>query len=73
MGGRMGGERITVKNLEIIEVHPEVNEIYIKGAVPGGRNGLLLISGEGELKLKTNVVENSAPEVEAVPELVVAV
>ena len=74
MGGRMGGERITVKNLEIIEVHPEVNEIYIKGAVPGGRNGLLLISGEGELKLKTNVVENSTPEVEVVqvvPEMVV--
>ncbi len=76
MAGRMGGERITVKNLEIIEVHPEVNEIYIKGAVPGGRNALLLISGEGELKFKTNevVLETpAAPEVvEVVPELVVA-
>jgi len=72
MGGRMGGERITVKNLEVIEIHPEVNEIYIKGAIPGGRNALVLISGEGELKLKTTVVENSAPVVEAVPELVVA-
>ncbi|KKR35129.1 MAG: 50S ribosomal protein L3 [Candidatus Magasanikbacteria bacterium GW2011_GWA2_40_10] len=58
MAGRMGGERITVKNLEIIEVHPEVNEIYIKGAVPGGRNALLLISGEGELILKT---QNAQP------------
>lgn len=52
MAGRMGGERITVKNLQIIEVHPEVNELYIKGAVPGGRNALLAISGEGELKIK---------------------
>lgn len=69
MGGRMGGERITVKNLEIIEVHPEVNELYIKGAVPGGRNALLLISGEGELKLKTNETV-AAPE--AAPEVVVA-
>ncbi len=74
MGGRMGGERITVKNLEIIEVHPEVNEIYIKGAVPGGRNALLLISGEGELKLKTTEMPAApAPEVAAeVPELIVA-
>lgn len=72
MGGRMGGERITVKNLEIIEVHPEVNEIYIKGAVPGGRNALLLISGEGELKLQTNKAAETAIAPEAAPELVVA-
>ncbi|MEK7681021.1 MAG: 50S ribosomal protein L3 [Patescibacteria group bacterium] len=52
MAGRMGGDRVTVKNLEIVEIHPEVNELYIKGAVPGGRNGLLLISGEGELTVK---------------------
>lgn len=54
MAGRMGGERITVKNLEIIEVHPEINELYLKGAVPGGRNSVLMISGQGELKLKKN-------------------
>lgn len=75
MGGRMGGDRVTIKNLEIVEVHPEVNELYIKGAVPGGRNALLLISCEGELKLKTNETAETAvaPEVvEAVPELVVA-
>jgi len=52
MGGRMGGDRVTVKNLQIIEVHPEVGEIYIKGAVPGGRNGLLMVIGEGELKVQ---------------------
>lgn len=51
MAGRMGGERVTVKNLEIVEVHPETNELYIKGAVPGGRNSLLLIEGEGELQV----------------------
>ena len=62
MAGRMGGDRVTIKNLEIVEVHPEANELYIKGAVPGGRNALLLISANGELKLKTS----------AVPELVVA-
>ena len=54
MGGRMGGERITVKNLEIIEVHPDTNELFIKGAVPGARNSLVLINGEGELKIKAS-------------------
>ena len=51
MAGRMGTDQVTVKNLEIIEVHPDTNELYIKGAVPGGRNALLMISGEGELKV----------------------
>lgn len=68
MGGRMGGDRVTVKNLEIIEVHPEQGEIYIKGAVPGGRNALLLISAEGELKLTEN---QAAAPVVAVEEAVV--
>lgn len=52
MPGRMGGEQVTVANLEIAKVEPEKNLIYIKGAVPGGRNGLLAISGEGEMALK---------------------
>src|SRR3989338_6040303 len=55
MGGRMGGDRVTIKNLEIVQVHPETNELYIKGAVPGGRNALLMISGEGELKVQKAV------------------
>ena len=51
MAGRMGGDRVTVKNLEIVEVDTENNILLIKGAVPGAINGLLLIQGEGELKL----------------------
>lgn len=66
MGGRMGGERVTVKNLEIIEVHPEVNELYIKGAVPGGRNAMLMISGDGELKIKKVETPVAEAPVEAV-------
>lgn len=54
MGGHMGTDRVTIKNLEIVQVHPETNILYIKGAVPGGRNGLLLISGQGELKLNVS-------------------
>lgn len=54
MAGRMGGGRVTVKNLEIVAVHPETNEILIKGAVPGGRNGVIMLLGKGVLKIKEN-------------------
>lgn len=43
MAGRMGGERITTKNLEVIEVNPEKNLLVVRGAVPGARNSLLEI------------------------------
>jgi len=43
MGGHMGDAAVTVKNLEIVEVDPKNNFLYIKGAVPGARNGLLEI------------------------------
>ncbi|MDA8189823.1 MAG: 50S ribosomal protein L3 [Dehalococcoidales bacterium] len=43
MAGRMGNERITVKNLEIVQADPARNLLLIKGAVPGGRNSLLII------------------------------
>ncbi len=45
MAGRMGGETITVKNLEVLRVDPEINGIYIKGAVPGRRGTLVEIRG----------------------------
>lgn len=57
MAGRMGGDRVTVKNLEIVAVDPQTNELLIKGAVPGGRNSILMISGTGELK----VMKKAAP------------
>lgn len=44
MAGRMGGERVTVKNLEIVKVDVEENIIAIKGAVPGNRGTILEIS-----------------------------
>ncbi len=54
MPGRMGGDKVSVKNLEIVEVDKENNILYVKGAVPGARNGLVLISGDGELKTVNN-------------------
>ena len=43
MAGHMGDERVTVKKLKVVKVDPERNLILVKGAVPGARNGLLLV------------------------------
>lgn len=43
MGGRMGGDQVTVKNIEIVKIIPETNEIFLKGAVPGRRGTLVEI------------------------------
>jgi large subunit ribosomal protein L3 len=39
----MGGTRVTIQNLEVVEVLPEQNLLLVKGSVPGARNGLLQI------------------------------
>ena len=43
MAGRMGQERIAVKNLKIIEIDKDKNILMIKGAVPGMKGTLLEI------------------------------
>ena len=43
MAGQMGNEQVTVRNLEVVEVRPQTNELLVKGAVPGARNTLVLI------------------------------
>jgi large subunit ribosomal protein L3 len=43
MAGRMGGERVTVQGLKVVLVDPERNLLAVQGAVPGARNGLLMI------------------------------
>ena len=42
-GGRMGGARVTAKNLQIVKVDAERNLIYVRGAVPGPKSGYLAI------------------------------
>lgn len=43
MAGRMGNERVTVRNLKVIEVDAARHLLLVKGAVPGSKKGLLLI------------------------------
>jgi large subunit ribosomal protein L3 len=45
MAGRMGFERVTVKNLEVVKVDKENHLLAIKGAIPGRRGTLLEIRG----------------------------
>ena len=43
MGGHMGTDRVTVRNLEIVEVDTEDNVILVKGAVPGPNGGYVIV------------------------------
>jgi large subunit ribosomal protein L3 len=43
MGGHTGNQRATLQNLEVVDVRARQNLLLIKGAVPGGSRGLLLI------------------------------
>jgi len=49
MAGRMGGEQVSVHNLEVVEIDSARNILYLKGAVPGARNGFVMIKGQGDL------------------------
>ncbi len=43
MAGRMGGARSTARNLTVVSIDPQKNILYVKGAVPGARHGILLL------------------------------
>lgn len=61
MAGHMGDDRVTIKNLEVVDINSETNELLIKGAVPGSRGGLLLISTpDGKIEIEQI---NQPPEV----------
>ncbi len=57
MAGRMGGDAVTVKNLELIEIDTDKNLLYIKGAVPGARNAFVRILASGDLVLMDKAAE----------------
>jgi large subunit ribosomal protein L3 len=43
MPGRMGGERVTIQNLQVVTVDPERNLLAVRGAIPGAKNGLVMV------------------------------
>ncbi len=52
MAGHMGDNRVTVRKLEVLETDPERNLLFVKGAVPGSRNSLVLFKRSGSRKHK---------------------
>lgn len=44
MAGRMGNEQVTVQNLELVKVDTERNLLLVKGAIPGPKGGLVVVS-----------------------------
>lgn len=53
MAGRMGGEIVTIKNLEIVEVDEKRNLLVVKGAVPGKKNSFLTMRKSKKASLIT--------------------
>lgn len=43
MPGHFGNRKVTVQNIEVVEVRPEQNLIFLRGAIPGWRNGIVVI------------------------------
>jgi len=43
MAGHMGNARVTQRNLKVVQADPERHILLIKGAIPGAKNGILLI------------------------------
>jgi len=44
MAGRFGSDTVTVRNLTVVKVDVENNQIFLEGAVPGPKNGIIFIS-----------------------------
>jgi len=69
MPGHMGAEKVSVKNLTIAKIDASANLLYVKGAVPGAKNGLLIISGPGQLNVlqptATTATEQQPATIEA--------
>lgn len=67
MAARMGTNRVTIKNLEVLEITGD--NLTLKGLVPGGRNSLLMITKTGEDKkfvpLYGKEEENAGEEVKS--------
>ena len=48
MPGQMGNKAVTVRNLEVVAVDAEKNELWVRGGVPGGRGAVVKIRKAGE-------------------------
>jgi len=64
MGGHMGDRNYTASDLVIVKVLEDKNVVVVKGAVPGGRNGLVLLKGSTK-NVKKYIVPRPIKEAES--------
>lgn len=63
MPGRLGGKRETVQNLQVVEVFGDKNLVLVRGAVPGGKNGEVIVrhavKAPGQVQIKAPIAAAS--------------
>jgi len=57
MGGHMGDQGVTVKNLKVIGIDLKKNEILLGGSVPGARNGILALRAAGDFEINKPAIQ----------------
>ena len=62
--GQMGAEQVTVQNLEVVKVDPEVNLIAVRGAIPGPKGGVVVIKSTA----KVNVAKQAGAGISSNPQ-----
>ena len=65
MAGHMGNARATVRGLEVVEANPEKNLLLVRGAVPGAKDGVLLIKKSKISKKLVHAAEGAKPSAKA--------
>jgi large subunit ribosomal protein L3 len=68
MAGRMGGDRVTIKNLIVVDIKADEGLLAVSGPVPGTSRGILVVRKIGEGKLSELVEEVPQAEVQQVEE-----
>jgi large subunit ribosomal protein L3 len=63
--GQMGNEQVTVDNLQLVKIDAENNLMYVKGAVPGGRNGIVTLVAQGDMDFSAPVIAEEIQDQEA--------
>ena len=60
MPGHMGAEKVTVQNLKVIKVDLENNILLVEGAVPGHKNGYIVITKARKKKASAGGAKQAA-------------
>ena len=44
MAGRLGGERVTIKNIDVVQIDKDRNLLFVRGAIPGHKGSYLILN-----------------------------